>query len=129
MEQRFSLKLVIRGLIGEVLGYENTQTFFEEFLLSILLHDSDFVEGRYRLEPFATGNRTRPWTNTGEDLGENADATQRENPFDLLVPIVTEESLSLQQYGYTVIRPKEGVYYPPQDAGAELHYVGFTVGK
>ena len=108
-------------VIGEVLGYENTQSFFEEFLLSILLHDSDFMEGKYRLEPFCTESRFSQGKNTEENWGEN--------PFDLLVPIVTEESISLQQYGYTVIRPKDGVYYPPGDAGAELRYVGFTVGK
>lgn len=108
-------------VIGEVLGYEDTQPFFEDLLLSILLHDSAFVEGKYRLEPFAADNSFCHEEDSGADMIEN--------PFSLLVPIVTEESLSLQQYGYTVIRLKDKVYYPPEDAGTELRYVGFTIGE
>ena len=92
--------------VQAVLGYSDFQVFFEDFLLAILLHDAEAEGGRYRLEPFA--------------------GYEGEDPFDHLVPIVTESRLNLMPEGYIVIRPTDGIYIPPDSASERLRYVGVT---
>ncbi len=87
------------------MGYSDRQTFFEEFLLAVLLRDSNFAEGKYRLEAFGGREGT--------------------DPFALLRPIVTETQTSIQPGGYIVIRP-EGGTYTPADTAEGLVFIGIT---
>lgn len=97
-------------LIWKEMGYDDYSVFLEEFLLSILLHEDS---GRYQLHPFA-GYDQAQWDGV-------------KNPFSYLVPIVTEKTVHLHKGAYTVIQPKEGVYYPPQNASPGLRYVGISM--
>lgn len=97
--------------VWESLGYESFSAFFEDFILSLLLHDPDFEGGRYRLEPFDGYDGTR--------------CGGLEDPFDLLVPVVTESAVSrLDPGAIAIVRPKGNVYAPPKDADQGLKYIG-----
>lgn len=95
--------------IWEAAGYSDSQTFFEEFLLSAILHDNDFADGKYRLEAF--------------------DGYEGDDPFSSLRPIVTETQLSVKPGGYIIICPSDGTYFPPETAGQGLVYIGIRSNK
>ena len=97
-------------LVWEELGYEDYASFVEDFLLSVLLHED---EGPYRLHPFA-----------GYDAAEFDGV---ENPFSVMVPIITDKNVTIRLGGYAVIKPVDGVYYPPATASKDACYVGITL--
>ena len=91
------------------LGYEDYPSFIEDFLLSILLHEE---EGPYQLHPFE-GYEPTLWN------GE-------ENPFSHMKPIITDEGIYIGAGSYAILRPVDGVYYPPATASKDLCYVGIS---
>ena len=91
------------------MGYEDYPSFIEDFLLSILLHEE---EGPYQLHPFE-GYEPTLWN------GE-------ENPFSHMKPIITDKGIYIGAGSYAILRPVDGVYYPPATASKDLCYVGIS---
>ncbi len=101
-------------ILSEALGYDDFADFFQDFVLSLLLHDQHLEGGRYSLFPMG--------------YSEEMDRVAAEiGP--LLLPQVTTSSIRFV-FGtsFLVFKTKNGVFVPPADSGPKLRYAGFTLG-
>ena len=100
-------------MLAQALGYSDFADFFQDFVLSLLLHDPDLEGGRFSLFPL----------NDSEEMDRTAALIR-----PLLVPHVNTSSIKFVfGTGFLVFKTKSGVFVPPPDSGAGLRYAGFSL--
>lgn len=100
-------------MLAQALGYADFADFFQDFVLSLLLHDPDLEGGRYSLFPM----------NYSEEMDRTAALIR-----PLMLPHVNTSSIKFVfGTGFLVFKTKNGVFVPPEDSGAGLRYAGFSL--
>lgn len=100
-------------MLAEALGYIDFADFFQDFVLSLLLHDPDLEGGRFSLFPL----------NYSEEMDRTAALIR-----PLMLPQVSTSDIKFV-FGtsFLVFKTKSGVFVPPTGSGAGLRYAGFSL--
>lgn len=100
-------------MLAEALGYTDFADFFQDFVLSLLLHDPDLEGGRFSLFPL----------NYSEEMDRTAALIR-----PLMLPQVSTSDIKFV-FGtsFLVFKTKDGVFVPPSGSGAGLRYAGFSL--
>ena len=100
-------------MLAEALGYTDFADFFQDFVLSLLLHDPDLEGGRFSLFPL----------NYSEEMDRTAALIR-----PLMLPQVSTSDIKFV-FGtsFLVFKTKDGVFVPPTGSGAGLRYAGFSL--